>query len=253
MTNRLAVLTYHSIDDSGSVVSTHPEVLDRQMASLAELGYRGYPLDTVVKHRLSTGRWPEHAIAITFDDGFENNLRVAQPILAKYDFAASIYLITGHVGGESDWERPPAGLGRRTTLDWPQVAELSAAGWEIGAHTRSHRDLRKLDAPTVEREIIDSREDIQQHLGRSVTTFAYPYGCSSPVAEAVVSREFSAACTTVLRRASHHDPVHTLPRVDMFYLGDIRRLRRLAMGRLDSYLAFRRLGRRVRALLGPGS
>ncbi len=70
--------------------------------------------------------------------------------------------------------------------------------------------------------------------------------------EAVVSREFLAACTTVLRRASHHDPVHALPRVDMFYLSDPRRLRRLALGRLDPYLAFRRFGRRVRALLGPG-
>ena len=250
MTDRLAILTYHSIDDSGSVLSTDPETLELQMAQLAELGYRGTSLAEVVKQSRNSGRWPERTVAITFDDGYENNLRVAQPILAQHEFTASIYLITGHVGGEHDWEPPPPHLGRRTILDWAQVGELADAGWEIGAHTRTHPNLQDLTPGEVEQEILGSSEDVEQRLGRPVDTFAYPGGYSSPAATAVVARQFLAGCTTVLRRAIHGDPSHSLPRVDMYYLSDPARLGRLARGRLDAYLAFRRLGRRVRAALG---
>ena len=249
MSDRFAILTYHSVDNTGSVLSTHPETLARQMACLAELGFQGSSLIEVVKQSRRLGRWPERTVAITFDDGYENNLRVAQPILARHDFIASIYLITGHVGGEHDWEQPPAGLGRRSILDWAQVSELADAGWEIGAHTRTHPDLRKLHAEAVAQEIIGSREDIEQRLNRPVETFAYPGGHVSDAATAVVARELTAGCTTVLRRAAGDDPLHLLPRVDMYYLRDLQRLRRLAVGRLDRYLTFRRLARRVRAAL----
>jgi len=249
MTDRLAILTYHSIDDSGSVLSTAPETFEHQMACLAEIGFRGASLGEIVHHAGSTGQWPERTVAITFDDGYENNLLVAQPILARHEFTASVYLITGHVGGEHDWEQPPPGLGRRAILDWAQVGELADAGWEIGAHTRTHPNLQRLGPEAVVQEIVGSRDDIQQQLNRTVETFAYPGGYASASANAVVAREFIAGCTTVLRRAARGDPAHSLPRVDMFYLRDPRRLRRLASGQLDAYLILRRLGRRVRAAL----
>lgn len=250
MTDRLAILTYHSIDDSGSVLSTHPETFERQIAHLAELGYRGTSLSEAVKHNQSTGRWPERTVAITFDDGYENNLCVAQPILTRHGFTATIYLITRHVGGEHDWEQPPPNLGRRTILDWAQVTELADAGWEIGAHTRTHPNLQELDPEAIEREIVGSREDIQQHLSRAAETFAYPGGFCSTAANTVVAREFSAGCTTLLRRSTLRDPKHSLPRVDMYYLQDPVRLEKLVQGRLDAYLTLRRIGRRIRAALG---
>jgi peptidoglycan/xylan/chitin deacetylase (PgdA/CDA1 family) len=249
MIDRLAILTYHSVDDTGSVLSTHPETFARQMACLAELGYRGAPLGEVVKQSQRSGQWPERTIAITFDDGYENNLRVALPILARHGFSASVYLITGHVGGTHEWEPPPPGLGSRPILDWAQVGELADAGWEIGAHTYSHPDLRKLRPEAVAQEILSSRDDIVKHLGRAVETFAYPGGHVSDAATAVVAREFVAGCTTVLRRADGDDPLHALPRVDAYYLRDLQRFRRLATGQLDRYLTVRRLGRRIRAML----
>ena len=180
MTERLSILTYHSVDDSGSVLSTHPETFERQMACLAELGIRGAPLSEVVSHAAEHGRWPERTLAITFDDGYENNLSTAAPILARHGFAATIYLITGHVGGEHDWEEPPPGLGRRTILDWDQVSELAEAGWEIGAHTRSHPNLQTLSPEEVEREIVGSKGDIQERLGRPVPTLPTPAATPRP-------------------------------------------------------------------------
>ena len=127
------------------------------------------------------------------------------------------------------------------------MRELRAAGWEIGAHTRTHPDLRRVPQAVATDEIIGSKKDIEERLGESVATFAYPYGGVSGEAAALVSQEFAAACTTRLSRA-YDEPAHLLPRIDMYYFATTRDLIRLAQGRMDSYLALRRCGREIRGL-----
>jgi peptidoglycan/xylan/chitin deacetylase (PgdA/CDA1 family) len=244
--NLLAVLTYHSLDASGSVVSVTPEAFAAQMSTLAEAGFRGVSLREAVAHREARGVWPERSVALTFDDGYANFYEVAAQEIARLGFTATIFVVSGHVGGRNDWAPPPAGLGSLQTLSWSQLAELSSAGIEIGAHTRTHRDLRRLSAPEAQGEINGSRAEIEDHLGRSVETFAYPFGYVGNSSLEIVRREFRAACTTVLRRAGE-EPLHELPRVDMYYLRSPRRLSLLLEGRLDRYLTIRRLARSVRS------
>ena len=244
--NLLAVLTYHSLDASGSVVSVTPEAFAAQMSTLAEAGFRGVSLREAVAHRETRGVWPERSVALTFDDGYANFYEVAAPEIARRGFTATIFVVSGHVGGRNDWAPPPAGLGSLQTLSWSQLAELSSAGIEIGAHTRTHKDLRELSAPEAQDEINGSRAEIEDHLGRSVETFAYPFGYISHASLEIVRRDFRAACTTVLRRAGE-EPLHELPRVDMYYLRSPRRLALLLEGRLDRYLTVRRLARSVRS------
>ncbi len=249
MSKPFSILTYHSIDDSGSVLSTHPDTFEAQMACLAELDYRGTSLAQAVGEFKRSGSWPDKAVAITFDDGYENNLRIAKPILERYGFAATIYVITGHVGGKHDWEIPAEGLGLQPILDWSQVHELVEAGWEIGAHTRTHPNLTNSTAAELASEILGSGEDLERELGRAVETFAYPGGYLSSAATAMVEGKYLAGCTTELRRAHDQAPLPSLPRVDMYYLGDTKLFRRLLQHKLDSYLAFRRFGRRVRSMI----
>jgi peptidoglycan/xylan/chitin deacetylase (PgdA/CDA1 family) len=244
--NSLAVLTYHSLDTSGSVVSVAPQTFADQMAVLAETGFRGVSLREALSHREAHGAWPERSVALTFDDGYANFYEEAAPALAQHDFTATVFVISGYVGKRNDWEPPPAGLGLREMLTWPQIIELSSAGIEIGAHTRAHRDLRRLSTSEAQGEIGGSRAEIEDRLGRAVESFAYPFGHVSLASLEIVRREFRAACTTELRRASE-EPLHELPRVDMYYLRAPRRLPRLLEGRLDRYLTVRRLGRLARA------
>jgi len=246
--NSLAVLTYHSLDTSGSVVSAPPEAFAAQISALAESGFRGVSLRDALIHHEAHGAWPERSVALTFDDGYANFYEVAAPALAARGFTATVFVVSGHVGGMNDWEPPPAGLGPRPMLSWSQLSDLSSAGIEIGAHTRRHRDLRRLSAPEARDEIGGSRAEIEDRLGRSVESFAYPFGHTSPDALEIVRMEFRAACTTVLRRAGR-DPLHELPRVDMYYLRAPRQLSRLLDGRLDRYLTIRRLARSARGLV----
>jgi len=244
----IAIVTYHSLDTSGSVVSVTPTAFAAHLACLAEVGVRGIALREAVAHRARTGTWPTRCLVLTFDDGYANVYEAAWPILQRYGFTATVFLVTQHIEGSNDWAPPPAGLGARAMLSWQQAAEMAAGGIEIGAHTRTHRDLLQLSNVAAADEILASRRDIESRLAGSVDSFAYPFGRVSAVAEDIVKREFRAGCTTVLRRARHEESAR-LPRVDAYYLQSVDAVRRLLHGQLDRYLTFRRCGRMVREML----
>jgi peptidoglycan/xylan/chitin deacetylase (PgdA/CDA1 family) len=242
--DRLAILTYHSLDTSGSVVSVAPGDFAAHMSCLADLGFRGVTVREAVAHRQAHGGWPQRSVVLTFDDGYVNFHEAALPTLLRHAFRATLFLVSGHVGRRNDWRPPPAGLGTRPMLSWAEVAEAAAAGMEIGAHTRTHPDLRSLDTNEAQEQIAGSRADIESRIGTQVESFAYPFGHGAW--PDIVRREFKAACTTVLRRAAHEE-LHCLPRIDAYYVRSPRRLTHLLSGNLDGWLAIRRWARAVRA------
>ena len=246
----IAILTYHSLDTSGSVVSVAPNVFTQQMACIAEHGYRAIALREALAHRQANGVWPEHAVVLTFDDGYLNFEEHVLPVLTRHGFSATVFVVTGYVGGWNDWAHPPARLGRRPLLAWEQVAELAATGIEIGSHGKSHRDLGGVALGDLEDEIVASRRAIEQHTDQQVETFAYPFGTVTEPARAVVRRAYRGACTTVLKRAVS-EPPDVLPRVDMYYVRSPAMLATLLAGRRDTYLLLRRWARAMRRLRFP--
>jgi len=243
----IAVLAYHSLDDSGSVVSVGPRVFEAHMAGLAEAGWQVVSLRQALAQREKSGDWPQNAAVLTFDDGFASVHEHALPVLARYGFGGTVFVVAGHVEGRNDWGRPPPELGYRATLSWDQLIDLSNRGVEIGAHTLSHADLSKLDRGPAEREILGSVGIISRRLGKPVETFAYPYGIVTPQAAAIAGRTFRAACTTEHRRASD-EPLALLPRIEMYYLRHRLDLCPLVGGQLDRAVTLRRWVRRVRRL-----
>jgi peptidoglycan/xylan/chitin deacetylase (PgdA/CDA1 family) len=239
---------YHSLDDSGSVTSVAPQVFEAQMAGLAESQYRVMSLRDALAERDETGDWPDRSAVLTFDDGYANVHAHALPVLQRYGFGATVFVVTGHVGGQNDWSPPDRRLGVRRMLSWRQAGDLADHGVEIGAHTLSHADLPSLDPEALEREIAGSAQEIGAQLGEPARTFAYPFGSISDQAVSVVERTFLAACTTVHRRASG-EPRALLPRVEMYYFRTRQDLRPLVSGKLDRALALRRWARNVRRFL----
>jgi peptidoglycan/xylan/chitin deacetylase (PgdA/CDA1 family) len=244
----LAMLTYHSLDTSGSILSVAPQQFAEQMAHLARLGFQGMSLRKAVAYRQEHGTWPARGVVLTFDDGYANCYEAALPVLRQHGFTATVFLVSGHMGGCNDWEPPLALLGTQSMLTWEQVAALAQAGLEIGAHTVTHRDLQRLTPAEVEGEIRAARDDIAQRLGTPVESFAYPFGSTSPLVCELVQQAFRIACTTILKRAEK-EPLHQLPRVDMYYIRSLPILERLLTGRLDRYLAIRRWGRVARRIV----
>jgi peptidoglycan/xylan/chitin deacetylase (PgdA/CDA1 family) len=244
----ITILTYHSLDTSGSVVSVRPELFVEHMKAIAELGFRGISLREALASREASGEWPRECVVITFDDGFANFHEEALPVLTSLGFSATLFLVTGHVGGRNDWASPPGALGERSMLTWKQVSDAASAGIEFGAHTRSHKDLRELTEAALDEEIRSSKREIESRTAEAVTSFAYPFGYFDARTVAAVRRDFRAACTTVLRRADGDD-VHLLPRVDAYYVRTGAELALIASGNRDTYLTLRRIGRSIRSKL----
>ncbi|HEY7783616.1 MAG TPA: polysaccharide deacetylase family protein [Pyrinomonadaceae bacterium] len=249
-TNQISILTYHSLDLNRSVLSVDPRDFAEQMTCLADKGFRGISLREALEYREVNLGWPTNTAVLTFDDGFANFYEEAFPVLQRFNFSATLFVVTGHMGGHNNWDGGPPGMGTQRLVSWEQTVELDKAGIEIGSHTRTHCDLRRCSAQEIKNEISSSCADIENHLGHEVQSFAYPYGGVNHLVQQLAARDFRAACTTELRRANG-DPLNLLPRVDMYYVKSLRRFANLLDGQLDQYLTVRRCGRLARRILAP--
>jgi len=168
---------YHSIPPttSGSRYEVASGRFADQMAWLHRAGWRGVSVREALEVR---GAGTDRLVALTFDDGYEDNYGHALPILTEYGFTATVFLPTGHVGGTNSWEE---GDGPTTALlTWDQAAEMSGAGIEFGSHTVSHLDVRRAGVDAIQHELLESKREIEDRLGTEVVSFAYPYGYFRP-------------------------------------------------------------------------
>jgi len=241
----LPVLTYHSLDDSESVLATSPEVFSEHMRILSDLGIATVSLAEAAE-ALRQGRLPARAVAITFDDGFRNTYELALPVLTRYGFTATVFLVTDYCERDNSWPTQPTGVRRRPLLRWSEVRELSRAGLVIGAHTRTHPDLTRLSAGEAEAEMVGSKRAIEDEIQRPVDAFAYPYGYCNETVKRLASAHFIVACSTTLGYATSASDPLALERLDVYYVRSPSRFRRVFAVDGRAYIRLRRLARDLR-------
>lgn len=242
-----AILTWHSIDRSGSPISVTPEQWRCQLAWLAA---SQVPVLTIPALLADPDGGP--AVALTFDDAFANFATEALPLLEAHGFPATVFVVSGHAGGDNRWSgRSSAIVPRLPLLDWDALARLPERQVTIGAHTRTHPHLDQVADPTrIEDELLGCAHDLEARLGERPSIIAYPYGGLSPAVVRVARQHYQWGCTTDLRPLhAVEDPV-LLPRVDVYYLREPDRIGPWGSARLRGWLWFRRGGRQLRALAG---
>lgn len=170
------VLAYHKVTGFESGVTwVSPQRFISQIDYLLENSYRfideGAFLETLSGGRESDGR----ELLLTFDDGYGELLARAIPALVERRISALIFVISSFVGKENTWE---LGLpGRKCThLSWSEITELAGKGFAFGSHTRTHRDLTRLKPDESIDELVRSKADIEEVLGRPVRSLSYPFG-----------------------------------------------------------------------------
>jgi peptidoglycan/xylan/chitin deacetylase (PgdA/CDA1 family) len=180
-----------------------------QMELLKTEGWTGVSVGNAVSS------FAEKTVAITFDDGCETDLLFAAPVLQEFGFGATFYITTG-------WSSQPG------FLSHPQIRELSAKGFEVGCHSMSHAYLTDLDDAGLRREIVESKLQLEQVLGKPVEHFSCPGG------------RFDRRVAKMARDAGYHTVSTSAAQAnsrttDCFALG------RIAVMRSTSLLEFRNL------------
>ena len=161
----IPILLYHHIGVSLQGDTTYylsPEAFDRQMNLLYQWGYRTISVELLAKAIREGAELPPKPIILTFDDGSETIYTTAMPIMQKYGFTGTAYIVYNYM-----WV--PG------YMDTDQVQALHAAGWEIGSHGTSHTDLPSHPG-RQENEIVESRRKLQAQLDVPVLSFSYPFG-----------------------------------------------------------------------------
>jgi peptidoglycan/xylan/chitin deacetylase (PgdA/CDA1 family) len=123
-------------------------------------------------------------LAITFDDGYRDNFDPAARVLERLGLPATFFVVSQWIGSDVVpwWDREHNAC--HPWMTWDQVRSLRRRGFDIGAHTRTHADLGRIDVESARDEILGGRLELERQLGEPVDLFAYPYGGRDHLADA---------------------------------------------------------------------
>ena len=237
-----AILTYHSIDDSRSPISVGLRAFERHVRWLASGAIRVTTVEELVTLPDSSD-----AVAITFDDAFENVAELAAPMLLDAGLTATVFVVSDHVGRTNLWGGvTQSGIPELPLMNWTTLRRLAESGFTLGAHSRTHPDLTSVDPRTLADEVVGSVEAIERSTGIRPRLFAYPYGRANRSVTAVTASHCAHAVTTELRALSDDESPLLLPRLDAYYFQTSGRLESWGSARWQAYLKARAVLRTVR-------
>ncbi len=165
-----SVLMYHLIGGAdGGDLAVSAQSFHEHLDFLAARGLRGCSLAELVASPRRAG-----LVGITFDDAFRAGLPMVAEALVAHGFTATVYVPTKFVGTSATWIRDSRGS--NSIMRWSELAELSQAGFECGSHSVNHVALDTCTAQPGAAEVAESKRIIEDNVGCSVTSFAYPFG-----------------------------------------------------------------------------
>lgn len=180
---RPRILMYHMVREhidgaKFNKLRVTPAAFEKQIAWMKA---EGFNFVTMQELQENWGQHPEKTVAITFDDGYLDNLEHAYPILEKYQAKATIYVVVDR--HDRDWStykkahHNSGELAREPKLNDAQVKQLADSGLiEIGSHTMTHANLAKLTDHECLAEMTQSKAVLEDMIQHPVTSFAYPFG-----------------------------------------------------------------------------
>src|SRR5262249_31005923 len=213
------ILMYHAVARPQSSVEDSlccdPQTFAGHMDYLHRHAYQVVPLARLVRAVHAGDDLPDRSVVVTLDDGLDCSCVTALPILERFGFRATVFVVSGLVGRTNEWLRP-AGFPNRSMLSVADLRSLAAAGWDIGSHTATHPWLSKLPPEAARAEIGDSKARLEDMLGQAVVHFAYPYGdYTAAVRDFVVEAGYVAACSTRWGRRHAKRQLFALRRVEI--------------------------------------
>ena len=217
-TTELPILMYHRIADTGpeplAPFRVAVERFEEQLALLRQHDFTSISLDEWATSNREQRRVEGRRIAITFDDGYCDFIDNARPLLTKYGFDATVFVLPEQVGATSDWD---ADLGPSSPLmSWDDLRLLNADGFRVASHSLDHRHLTALTPDDVVSRERRARQRLAEELGTDITLIAYPYGDIDTVQrQSAAIAGYTVGVTTRFGRSRRFDHPMNLPRLDI--------------------------------------
>ena len=233
---RVPILIYHQVCDGGLISQNQmscisPQRFKQQMHFLHANGYTTISLSELLDWLEGRRRLPVKSVCVTFDDGHRDNYYNAFPILQEYGIKATIFIITDQIGKDlwysrklRKWERVFDDNGDLyfEFLTEQQIREMDKHGISFQSHTCRHPYLTELPRKKVVKEIKESKDILEQKLGKSVDFLSYPYGAyNSETKNIAKERGYHGAVTCDLGLISNKADKFALKRQYVFNEGVI--------------------------------
>ena len=168
------ILAYHNICDPPENCEYPPYYVSillfkKQMEFLYENGYSVISLEDFLLYSEGKKAINKNSVIITFDDGYKNIYEYAYPILKKYNFPATIFIVAGFIGNSEPFPwlklNNNCNIKEWLPLSWEETLEMRQNVMSFGSHSMTHNQLSKLSEKEIVNEIKDSKLIIQSKLG----------------------------------------------------------------------------------------
>lgn len=209
------ILCYHALGEDDEPASTYVlpvRKFESQMSWLKRRGYRVITLEELITCIIGHNLPPARSVVITFDDGYMDNFSLAYPILHRYNFPATFFLVSHRPDNSNYWDQDEA-LANRPLLSLEEILEMSRHGMQFGAHGRTHKSLTSIGKEKLTAEVEGSKSDLEKELDLPIHLFAYPYGEYDEFTHLIAEKAgYWGSCTIDKGTNSISTPIHALRR-----------------------------------------
>ncbi|MEG3910756.1 sulfotransferase [Microcoleus sp. w1-18aA5] len=213
VTQKLPILSYRHISPDGLDAVT-PQIFEQQLHNLKNLGYYSASWENWRSAKLAKTPLPGKAVLMTFDGGYLDFFQYAWPLLKRFDFTATVFLVAESIGKTNSWEK--AEFEEVPLMGWSEILQLRDAGIEFGSMSATHQPLTPLSPTEIVREAGKSRAILERELEKPVKCFAYPYGDVDPiVAHLIGASGYTFGVSYTLNLSSFEDSLLSLPRIQV--------------------------------------
>jgi peptidoglycan/xylan/chitin deacetylase (PgdA/CDA1 family) len=217
----IPILMYHELGDAPNELYVSPGQFIAQMDYLVEHGYTTISFEDLLAHWADGAPLPKNPVLITFDDGYSSAYSVAFEVLAERGLTATFFITTGMVGEPNH-------------VTWPQLVEMSLAGFTIASHSVSHAYLATCDAAALQKELGLSKQVLEENLSIDVVALSYPFGqFNEDVVRTACECGYQVAVTTRVGLAFKGQDIMALPRLPVYRSLDMAGFERVLQGVLD--------------------
>jgi len=210
------ILAYHKVAEIPSGVRYNsnyvlPSQFAEQLAFLRRARFQSITFAQYESHRLTGAALPRRPILITFDDGYRSNRDVALPLLRRFGFSATVFLVSDLIGRTNRWDADEI---QEPLLSLDDVRAMQRAGIDFQSHTCTHPRLTALTDADMFAELVESRRALESALNAPVSAIAYPWGECTPLVQCLAKAAGYRSGVTLRRRTNFaHTPLFELRRI----------------------------------------